>query len=343
MQRTHVRQISKPIPFDLPQRRKSPVSPPRTPPDGHHVSSSSHSPRPSITNPMAWLSRASTSNHNHAPQRPAVSEPVLLNAFEEPNTRYGALGTGATVVRTPQEALQGTTVHLTPAGTVEQSPGLNTHRGVDRQVPNGIYPDSELGAELPSPPHSPRTPPPPPPKRNSIPSSKSSPDLRTSRISFSEVPPVPRMDRASPRSSTSAPQQRPDSTLPSDQFPSLPALASPMQPVFAPILISRFPPPSVDRASLIVSLETATTTHRTTFMTLSSRPSHLASYLTALLSKTTDGSSSEDDAASVHTEGSSQSVDSPFRTIFNKHVGGSPYSLHIFLDRPSPPYVSRRF
>ncbi|KZP32994.1 hypothetical protein FIBSPDRAFT_943958 [Athelia psychrophila] len=106
--------------------------------------------------------------------------------------------------------------------------------------------------------------------------------------------------------------------------------ASPRLPHFAPILLGPAPVAGADPARIIVALETGTATHRTTLATLSSRASHLALYLAALLP--------DADADDAYAQ-------SPvFASIFHAHLAESGLltqassSVHVFLDRPSAPY-----
>jgi len=118
---------------------------------------------------------------------------------------------------------------------------------------------------------------------------------------------------------------------------------SPPQPPFEPILVSPVPTNAIDPTKIIVSLETSTTTHRTTLSTLTSRPSYLSTYLTSLLPR----SKRDSDADSVHSDMSavSDNTHSPFNSVFHNHLTSSgllPAStstMHVFLDRPSAPYA----
>ena len=124
-----------------------------------------------------------------------------------------------------------------------------------------------------------------------------------------------------------------------DCFPAVPplpaaAVQTPPQAPFSAILVSAPLSGSVDPTKIIVSLETSTATHRTTMSTLTSRPSHLASYLLGLLP------SSEADTRSVYS--TTSEVDSSFNSIFHHHLASSgalhaSTNLHVFLDRPSAP------
>src|ERR1700722_1595684 len=134
--------------------------------------------RPSFSNTISWLSRSATSptSQSHGPSRPRISGPRLLDGYDPVYT--GTLGAGATVVRTPEEALTGTNVQLFPAEADAmdaqfQEDGYHVDLGdICEEVQ-----EADTGNELPSPPHSPNSPPFPPPKRTSILNSKSAPHL----------------------------------------------------------------------------------------------------------------------------------------------------------------------
>ncbi|KAH0840128.1 hypothetical protein J3R83DRAFT_1105 [Lanmaoa asiatica] len=99
--------ISYPINSELAPFFSSPellASPPTTPPRGH---------KHSLSKPMTWLNRSSSSSSTHsirhaAPKPTRISEPKVGSSLEQFNFhRSGPLGSGATIVRTPQEALSG--------------------------------------------------------------------------------------------------------------------------------------------------------------------------------------------------------------------------------------------
>ncbi|KAI0938091.1 hypothetical protein AcW1_004823 [Taiwanofungus camphoratus] len=320
--------ISKPIPVD--DYDYVPVSPPMTPPRPR---------RPSISSPITWLTRTSTSSSGHsapyAPSKPVrISEPKFANAFDAlTQPRGGALGSGATVVRTPQEALAGPRC-LSPFGT-------------DREgIPVDVAEEEEDEDDLPEHTSRPESPPLPP-----------IPDVSESAENHErpQVPPRPtRLLPAAPEPTVSEPTASSSSTLrpslktrsppTSDYFPPVPALpanlsCSPPQSPFEPILISSPPAGGVDPSRIIVSLETSTVTHKTALQTLLSRPSFLATYLNGLrFSRGRDT-----DADSLRSDTSD--ADSSFNSIFRHHLASSGLlsqtstSIHIFLDRPSAPYA----
>ena len=138
--------------------------------------------------------------------------------------------------------------------------------------------------------------------------------------------PVP---SSAPSSCTpSTPAEHP--TIPPD--PSLIPLPVPV-PFFSPILVSPPPAPVPDLASTIVTIETCTTTYKSTLATLCSRPSVLADYLISLARPRTSTGSSIYSSESTDLEA--------YRNRLVAQGLLSPTScsasFHIFLDRPSPP------
>ncbi|KAH7105617.1 hypothetical protein BKA62DRAFT_690340 [Auriculariales sp. MPI-PUGE-AT-0066] len=142
----------------------------------------------------------------------------------------------------------------------------------------------------------------------------------------------------SPRSS---PQRQPVSLPATPPSPvahiSPTALVSPPPPPFRPILLSKMPGQIQDVSRLIVKLETATTCFKTTFHTLVSRPSLLTSLLHEVV-----GSASEGGSASSEYPVSPDPLGSMFKGDISSTVlseRGKDEPVHIFLDRPSEPYV----
>ncbi|KAH7920176.1 hypothetical protein BV22DRAFT_1199102 [Leucogyrophana mollusca] len=320
------------------------ASPPSTPPRGH---------RPSISKPMTWLTRSSTSGSSHsapyaAPKPIRISEPKFDNSLEIFNIkRGGALGSGAIVVRTPQEALSSTTDQLFDFFDEDEE-----NSGVDGNEDA----ETERGRDLPSPPHSP--PPPPPPAKSKsprpvvlsrtspIPTSRSSPSLPLRESSTPPCPtrPPPPAPIAAPIT-TLRPSLKPRSVSSSEYSPPVPALpanvpASPPPPPFEAILLSSVPSSAIDPSKIIVTLETSTMTHRTTLQTLTSRPSFLSSYITSLFPR-----KSETASLRSHASDLSSGPDSSFSAMFHDHLASSGLlsqsssNIHIFLDRPSAPYA----
>lgn len=137
-----------------------------------------------------------------------------------------------------------------------------------------------------------------------------------------------------------------------DSFPPVPALPSnvspgPLPPAFDAILLSGPLTGIVDPDKTLVTIETCTMTYKTTFATLTSRPSFLASYLESILPPPPTAQS--EDEESVYSRQSM--MDSSFNSIFRHHLttsglipsSTSVSTIHIFLDRPSAPSVNILF
>jgi hypothetical protein len=298
----------------LQYRSKSPLaSPPKSPPHRGH--------RPSLSKGMSWLSRGSGhSSVQHPPSKPIrISEPQFTNVFEILHApRSGTLGSGATIVKTPQEALSTQLLEEEEnehEAAVEHARSEGYQKGEHRKLPS-VSKSSDL-----------------PP----IPQEKAEKES-----SVSQKPAVP-----APIASTSTTLRpllkdgSPGTSECSSLTSYLPAnITSPPElPLFDPILVSPVPTGAIDPFKMIVSLETGTSTHRTTLTTLASRPSHLATYLTSLLSKP------DSDIISVqsHTSEMPSTPDSSFNSIFQHHLVSTGLltqtssSIHVFLDRPSAP------
>ncbi|KDQ64556.1 hypothetical protein JAAARDRAFT_28201 [Jaapia argillacea MUCL 33604] len=312
-----------------PKHAQRPPSPPKTPPKRR---------QPSLSNihPMNWLSRGSSSGSTHstgAPQQASkpvrISEPKLSNGFDLSAPSHGALGLGATIVRTPQEALAGSRIQVSYMELEDSDTGHSD------DIYGEIEEEEEGNDTLPSPPSSPPLPP--------LPLfAKSSPHLPM-RETLSHPPAPSRPPPPAPAESASArprPSLKPISPPSSEYNPPVPPLpphlsSSPPQPPFEAILVSSLPSSTIDPSKIIVTLETCTATHRTTFSTLTSRPSSLATYLQSLLP--------DSDRSSLHSTHSD--ADSSFNSIFHHHLTASGLlsqsssSIHIFLDRPSASYA----
>jgi hypothetical protein len=306
-----------------------PVSPPSTPP---------HSRRPSISNPMPWLSRTSTqSSIPYAPSKPTrISEPKLVRSIElVSQQRSGILGTGATIVRTPDEALRETGVRLTFDGKGKDAEKLPSRKsGESRRSRSSEGRTREKRPSLDEYPHSPPLPPLPMPEDEELELLEPEPVVEPPK-----APPRPNRTPPAPslRSSLKA-----KSTAPSDessQVPPLPAniSASPVPPPFRPILVSDVPTGAVDPSKIIVTLDTCTATYRTALDTLRSRPSHLSGYLSSLCLAS--------ERASVSSSVYSTSTASDDMSVYRHHLASqgllsqASFSIHLFLDRPSAPYV----
>ncbi|GJE84225.1 hypothetical protein PsYK624_003010 [Phanerochaete sordida] len=300
------------------------------------VKSKSH--RPSLSGPMNWLGRssssASTSSGPYAPSKPMrISEPQLQSAFDSMGKRSGTLGAGAVVVRTPQEALAGP----------RHADDVDNRSILESEIESAEDDVEELSIYSPSRPNSPPLPPIPDDDELEYTESEHTPSASTPPRPTRPAPPPPMTREDSDSSGPSTPNLRPNLKV-LDSFPPVPALpanipASPPQAPFEPILLSSPPASNVDPAKVIVSLETSTTTHKTTMQTLMSRPSQLASYLQSLIPP-------PDSAVEPETPVSrSSETDGSFSAIFHRHLAStglllpSSTTLHIFLDRPSAPYA----
>lgn len=300
------------------------ASPPTTPPRGH---------KHSLSKPMTWLNRSSSSTSNQstpfaAPKPTRISEPKAGSSLEQFNFhRVGALGSGATIVRTPQEAL---------SGSIRGFDRKSEEDGVKRDT---LLHDTEKNETHPLPrPSSPPLPPLPDildTDGGGSPASLplSDPDHVPPRSSGSPSP--------APRFSSSRPTLVAHSPAPSRSIPSPPVDTNliPPPPPFGAILLSPIPDGAIDPSKTIVTLETCTTTYRTSLLSLVSRPSHLSRYITSLLSPVSETASIYSNAS----DASSAQHSNGFSSFFRDHLASSgclPQSsigIHIFLDRPSAP------
>ena len=281
--------------------------------------------RPSLPSPMSWLTRSSSTSSYAPTIRSSHSKSSSVGTI-----RHGNLGPaiGVTIVRTPQEALAGTGVSVESLS--EQGEDYEEDEGEIQSEPADQTDSHAEQSETPS------VPPAYSPPRSSLPLSKSTPSL-------------PLKDPQSTRSTRSRPSPPPSAQLTqkklpppplSTLFPAVPPLANfpnpSLPPPFDCILLSPTPPSAIDFSKLLVTLETCTATHRTTFGTLTSRPSRLASYLKSLFSDTDEELDPEADPLSPQAE------DGSFNSIFHNHLTSSgllspsAFNVHIFLDRASP-------
>ncbi|KAG6334147.1 hypothetical protein ID866_4935 [Astraeus odoratus] len=331
--------ISYPIPAErAPLPSSSLASPPTTPPRGH---------KPSLSKPMSWLSRSATATSlPHPPRQQAskpvrISEPKFDNSLEIFNIkRGGPLGSGAVVVRTPQEALCGSQVSQLFGSVQEEDEQRDTALPLDDAEDD----DPRI---LPPLPDSPPLPPLPCKTEDSQSIDGSGPASNSSLSLPLRQLPLPCPVRPPPPAPCTA--QRPllkprrTSTDSSAPVPAVPdhITRTPPQPPFEAVLLSAVPDGAIDPAKIIVTLETCTTTYRTTLRTLISRPSHLSTYIHSLLSHGSE-------TASVYSHASDASEiqqGSPFNAVLRDHLTSarclsqSSSNLHIFLDRPSAPYA----
>ncbi|KAI0036769.1 hypothetical protein K488DRAFT_81759 [Vararia minispora EC-137] len=301
-----------------------------------------HSKKPSLQNTMSWLTRttssASSSSHSmtvpyaKAARPMRISEPQFLDAGSTSSAgRCGILGSGAHVVRTPQEALEGSQVSVDPRPqSLAGLPVEPINEVEENMLPDGDDPatreepedsaseyeeDEREEAEdqtyrlnqlLDTQRHSGgsseghRVPPAYSPPRSSLSLSKSTPCLVTKNIPPSRpCPPPPPDVKITP---LKLKHYSPLPFTPGLQTPSMPAhLANPApQPPFDCIQLADISPKpvrgSIDPSRVIVTVDTTSDSHRTTLATLTSRPSHLGAHLLALLTHPVESRMHKDDA-----------------------------------------------
>ena len=284
----------------------------------------SHNRRP---NTMHWLSRNSQSS---APAKPtSISEPKLIRSNElSTQPRSGPLGSGATVVRTPDEALRVTGVRLTYDG----KPDIGSPSSDERKAINSVTSQQALtsASALPS------------PAASASELSLTNPPLPKLEAKETQAPKLPTrvppsVSSASFRSSCKPrPVQQVDVTAVSP----LPAHLSraPTPPPFRPILISEVPTGAVDHSKIIVTIETSTASHKTTLETLKSRPSHLSEYLRSLFPP--DRISV---ASSMHSLASDDLLAYQHHLVSQGLLSQASFSVHLFLDRSSAPCVMHSY
>jgi hypothetical protein len=303
---SHRPSISYPIPLtDFP--------PLPLPPQQQQMSlRSNNQRRPSLSSPRSWLTRSSSS--------PTHSKPSTILSIKHRN-----FDSGVTVVRTPQEALSGSGVTVECPSDQEKDEEDQMEEQEQGHTTEPPASRADHHSETPS------VPPAYSPPRSSFPLSKSAPSLSLK-------------DSAHSPRSTRPPKHNPQKKLPppplSTFFPAVPSLpvqlTSPTTPSqFECVLLTPVSPNVIDFSKVLVTLETCTATHRTTFGSLTSRPSHLANYLTSLFSDRDDELSQDAMSSASGTENGS------FNSIFHNHLAASgllsqsTYHVHIFLDRAS--------
>ncbi|KAF8205030.1 hypothetical protein BJ912DRAFT_1073738, partial [Pholiota molesta] len=227
-----------------------------------------------------------------------------IDSISPPARTAGTLGAGATIVRTPDEALRETGVRLGPEPITISRPNSSLP-----PLPTLDSEDEKTLAE----PESPAQASPPRPSR--------------------PPPPAPLSRPPSLRSSLKV---RTTSTV--DDMPSVPPLpahiaAFNQPPPFSAILLSEPPSMVMDASKTIITIETCTETFKTTLFTIKSRASYLSKYLSALCSHR-----NHESMASIY---SSESDD---LSTYRRHLtsqGLLPHSstIHLFLDRASSPYA----
>ena len=293
---------------------------------------------------MSWLTRSSSTGSQTRSAHASHTKSSSVG-----NIRHGAFGPAITIVRTPQEALAGSGVSIHSSSDQENEHGEVVAR--NRLVEEDEDEEGEEEEEIRSEPaetdshhadaeHTENhisVPPAYSPPRSSLPLSKSTPSLPL------KDPHPGRLTRAQHHPPTASDTQKklpppPLSTL----FPAPPLSAHLLSPSSPPpfdcILLSPAPPSAIDFSKLLVTLETCTATHRTTFGTLTSRPSHLATYLKSLFSDI-DG---ELDPEAPPLSSPGENENGSFHSIFHNHLASSgllspsAFNIHIFLDRASP-------
>ncbi|KAI0307166.1 hypothetical protein B0F90DRAFT_1685818 [Multifurca ochricompacta] len=311
--------------------------------------------RPSLSSPMTWLTRSSSTNSHVPPIRMSQSK----SSTSIGSIRHGTLGSGVTIVRTPQEALAGSgvTVECTSdqendrlaqdeeweeeeegeEEEVEEEDEEDEEEEEDMREERGGQSDSHVEqSETPS------VPPAYSPPRSSLPLSKSTPSLPLKDVHPARpARPAPPPPLASDTTVLMTHKKLPSPPL--SLFPAVPSfpthLANPSPPQpFECILLSSVPPNAIDFSKVLITLETCTATHRTTLSTLTSRPSHLANYLKSLFSDTDKELNPDTTSLYSRTENGS------FSSVFHNHLTSSgflspsTFNVHIFLDRASAPY-----
>lgn len=298
---------------------------------------------PSPTTTMHWLSR----NASQSPYSPSkavkVPEPKRVRTIDILTPpRSGTLGTGAIVVRTPEEALRETGVRLSPengkvrtsatADKKEKKNSLSTPRqSLDASVTEPI-----------SPPTSPPLPPLPLPPAETDEDTLFEPESPGSKTPPRPVrapppPPISQISLSHPPSRRSSMKSHSRAISTAEDAPTVPPLpahivASSQPPPFHAILVSEPPSMIMDASKIIVTLETCTTTYRTTLSTINSRPSQLSRFLSSILILSDQKSA----RSSVY------STESDDLAMYRRHLtsqGLLPHSsnIHLFLDRPSTP------
>ncbi|KAL1722495.1 hypothetical protein EV715DRAFT_193073 [Schizophyllum commune] len=312
-----------------------------------------HKTRPSITNPMGWLSRSTTSN-SISPGRHR-GEDKSERSIEHGSER-GRLGGGAIIVGTPEEALQKTHVRLQSEQLSQQSEPLS-ELGKQLALRRKYSSRNERGHETSISPRKAQTPLPPLPYEEGEDADlyveeeaaeeeddqdhtmRSRPPMPVRPVPSPALPPTPFTPSESPVPGPSSPRPllkpAPAPLLVTSESvtPPLPsAVPLPEAPIFKPVLVSELSgsPITTDLGRVIVTLETCTKTYRTTAQTLMSRPSNLATYVESLLPKR-----ERMDSASVYSDDMSTYRNHLTSMGLVREVASH---VHIFLDRPSSPY-----
>ncbi|KAF5390673.1 hypothetical protein D9757_002745 [Collybiopsis confluens] len=281
----------------------------------------------SLSNTMGWLSRHSTQSsvsslykgnkHANHDKKPSIE---LVH-----NCRSGPLGQGATVVRTPEEALWDSGLR-SPIERMPSTQRSMTSPSIRPSLKRSSISSASKSSERPPLPSLPID------HRDSALSDNDQEQDQDDQTAWPTTPsshtnPVPSL-----RSSLKVKSQ---SSVDVYRVPPLPPhlVQSPSPPPFEPLLMSNVPGGVIDQSNVLVTLETCTAVYKTTMKTLASRSSQLSTYLLSLFPRPRRGS----DASSVY------STDSD-RSAYLSHlasegfVSQAPVNVHIFLDRPSAPY-----
>ncbi|KAG7096894.1 hypothetical protein E1B28_004300 [Marasmius oreades] len=293
-----------------------------------------------LSNPMGWLSRNSTqSSLSSSIRTKRASGSKSPRSIELVSERVGPLGLGATVVRTPEEALQDSRVCLTRYN--ERKPSL-VEMGHKPTTPPMYQNPSPISVTVSLPLNS------PPMSLTSdeyesgadVDAQDSEDHIECEEDEFHPIdgetdlsPPVP---FECPRSSLKA--TRRSSTEDLSQVPPLPNNIGPYSapPEFRPILLSEVPSGPADFSKSMITLETCTQTYRTTMDTLTSRPSQLSAYLISLLPPRQRAYSN---ASSVYSTSSEDMSAYRHHLASQGLISRTTSNIHIFLDRPSAPYT----
>lgn len=296
------------------------------------------SPPPPSSATMPWLSRNSSQSPYTPSKAVKIPEPKRVRTIDILTPpRSGTLGTGAIVVRTPEEALRETGVRLSPEkGKVRTSATADKkEKKISSSTPRQSLDAS--ATEPISPPTSPPLPPLPLPETDEVTLFEPESSGTKTPPRPLRTPPPPPTSQTNPSSRRSSMKSHSRSISTADDAPTVPPLpahivASSQPPPFHAILVSEPPSMIMDASKIIVTLETCTATYRTTLSTINSRPSQLSKFLSSVV--TQSGSA----RSSVY------STESDDLAMYRRHLtsqGLLPHSsnIHLFLDRPSAPYI----
>ncbi|KAG9006046.1 hypothetical protein FRB94_001027 [Tulasnella sp. JGI-2019a] len=328
--------------------------------------------RPALSSAMNWLShksnasiaslrgRSDSVNRDRESQPPPprmmrISEPIPLRP--EPKSYFQAnprpRTTGSQVPNLPQQQQQQSSplagspicIHRSDLPPIPQSPNVSFSLRSSRSSPSLKSPVSSPSSQTFKAPSAPLS------QSQAVPCSQVQDGVMTTTVTAPITPRItpfttPSTQGAVPLPAVSA------GTRAAHSLSIITTSSVPPQAPFEPVLVSPWAtssiPSNMKPSQFIISLETATATHRTTLSTLTSRPSFLADYLNDLKDKDPEADVEADvdnlDAAST---ASTSALPSPFTRAFSAHLTSqglhesqaSSSRLHIFLDRPSTPYA----